>query len=99
MHRDDDSISDPRYTLVQAIRHLRYVMERFGVTTRAISRTDFLSRSCMARVEAEHGGTRAKSSARLRAVGLLTGFVRTSNLLPTIRHYGYQSTHNESCGY
>jgi hypothetical protein len=25
---DDDSISDPRYTLVQAIRHLRYVIRR-----------------------------------------------------------------------
>ena len=31
--REGDSISDPRYTLVQAIRHLRYVMERFGLTT------------------------------------------------------------------
>jgi integrase len=37
--RDDDSISDPRYTLVQAIRHLRYVMERFGVTKRDLGVT------------------------------------------------------------
>ena len=37
--RDDESISDPRYTLVQAIRHLRYVMERFGVTKRNLGVT------------------------------------------------------------
>jgi integrase len=37
--RDGDSISDPRYTLVQAIRHLRYVMERFGVTKRDLGVT------------------------------------------------------------
>ena len=37
--REDDSISDPRYTLVQAIRHLRYVMERFGVTKRDLGVT------------------------------------------------------------
>jgi integrase len=36
---DDDSISEPRYTLVQAIRHLRYVMERFGVTKRDLGVT------------------------------------------------------------
>lgn len=29
---DDDSVSDPRLDLKQAIRHLRYVMERFGLT-------------------------------------------------------------------
>lgn len=28
----DDSVSDPRLTLLQAMRRLRYVMERFGVT-------------------------------------------------------------------
>jgi hypothetical protein len=32
--RDTDSVSNPRYTLVQAIRHLRYVTERFGITKR-----------------------------------------------------------------
>lgn len=32
MTREQDSISDPTLSLVQAIRHLRYVMERFGVT-------------------------------------------------------------------
>jgi integrase len=37
--REDESISDPRYTLVQAIRHLRYVMERFGVTKRDLGVT------------------------------------------------------------
>jgi integrase len=37
--RDNESISDPRYTLVQAIRHLRYVMELFGVTKRALGVT------------------------------------------------------------
>ena len=37
--RDDESISDPRYTLVQAIRRLRYVMERFGVTKRDLGVT------------------------------------------------------------
>jgi integrase len=33
---ENDSISDPQLTLVQAIRHLRYVMERFGVTKKAL---------------------------------------------------------------
>ncbi len=33
---ESDSISDPQLTLVQAIRHLRYVMERFGVTKKAL---------------------------------------------------------------
>lgn len=33
---ENDSISDPQFTLVQAIRHLRYVMERFGVTKKAL---------------------------------------------------------------
>ena len=33
---EHDSISDPQLTLVQAIRHLRYVMERFGVTKKAL---------------------------------------------------------------
>jgi integrase len=33
---ESDSISDPQMTLVQAIRHLRYVMERFGVTKKAL---------------------------------------------------------------
>lgn len=28
----DDSVSDPRLTLLQAMRRLRYVMERFGIT-------------------------------------------------------------------
>lgn len=32
--REEESISDPRYTLAQAMRHLRYVMELFGITKR-----------------------------------------------------------------
>ena len=34
--RDEDSVSSSRYTLVQAMRHLRYVMERFGITKREL---------------------------------------------------------------
>jgi integrase len=37
--RDDESISNPRYTLVQACRHLRYVMERIGITKRGLGVT------------------------------------------------------------
>lgn len=37
--KDDQSLSDPAYTLVRAIRHLRYVMERFGVTKRDLGVT------------------------------------------------------------
>ncbi|MFY9512348.1 MAG: integrase domain-containing protein [Rubrivivax sp.] len=32
----DDSVSDPRLTLQQAMRRLRYVMERFGITRAAL---------------------------------------------------------------
>lgn len=34
--QETESIGDPRQTLSQAIRHLRYVMERFGITKRAL---------------------------------------------------------------
>lgn len=33
---EKESLSDPRYTLVGAIRHLRYVMEKFGITKREL---------------------------------------------------------------
>lgn len=36
VRREDDSVSDPSLTLVQAIRRLRYVMERFDVTKKAL---------------------------------------------------------------
>ena len=35
----DESLSDPGYTLVRAIRHLRYVMERYGITKRCLGVT------------------------------------------------------------
>ena len=38
-HRETESVSDPQQTLVQAIRHLRYVMERFGVTKKDLGVT------------------------------------------------------------
>lgn len=38
-HGETDSVSDPQQTLVQAIRHLRYVMERFGVTKKDLGVT------------------------------------------------------------
>lgn len=34
--QEAESLGDPRHTLSQAIRHLRYVMERFGITKRAL---------------------------------------------------------------
>lgn len=37
--RADESLSDSRYTLVRAIRHLRYVMEKFGITKRDLGVT------------------------------------------------------------
>lgn len=37
--KEDESLSDPCYSLVRAIRHLRYVMERFGITKRALGVT------------------------------------------------------------
>ena len=36
---EDDSISDPKRTLEQAIAHLRYVMEKFGLTKRKLGVT------------------------------------------------------------
>ena len=36
---DDDSVSDPRLDLKQAIRHLRYTMERFGITKAGLAVT------------------------------------------------------------
>lgn len=36
---DHDSLSDPRYQLARALRHQRYVMERFGLTKRMLGVT------------------------------------------------------------
>ena len=38
-HGETESVSDPQQTLVQAIRHLRYVMERFDVTKKDLGVT------------------------------------------------------------
>lgn len=53
----DESLSDPRYTLVQAIRHQRYVMERMDITKRGLGVTAHGLRHGYAaqRYEAESG--------------------------------------------
>lgn len=37
--KEDESLSAPGYTLIRAIRHLRYVMEKFGITKQELGVT------------------------------------------------------------